>query len=282
MNNITIKAPAKINLYLDVLGKRPDGYHDLKMIMQTISLYDEVHISIMEKGIQVDCDFSYVPSGEKNIAYKAAKLMLEKFNIKQGVGIKIIKKIPVAAGLAGGSTDAAAVMKGINELFNLDIDIETLAALGREVGADVPFCVIGGTAVAEGVGEKLTMIKPFQHVPVVLVKPDFGVSTAYVFKKYNHLKAKKTDIEELIKVLTEKDVANVGKYLYNALEMVTVEEYPVIKEIKSILTNYGAEGSMMSGSGPSVFGLFNNSKKAEDAYNEFKRTYGQVFWVETI
>jgi 4-diphosphocytidyl-2-C-methyl-D-erythritol kinase len=282
VDNITIQAPAKINLYLDVLGRRPDGYHDLKMIMQAISLYDEICISKTESGIQVDCNYLYVPTGEKNIAYKAAKLMLEKFDIKQGVNISIKKQIPVAAGLAGGSSDAAAVMKGISELFNLKIDEQSLAVLGRDVGADVPFCIIGGTAIAEGVGEKLTTLKPFSQVPIVLVKPDFGVSTAYIFKKYNHFSAQSPDSKTLIEALAEKDVYKVGKNLYNALEAVTAEEYPIIKEIKEILNNYGSAGSLMSGSGPTVFGIFDNSKKAVDAYNSLRGKYGQVFLVDTL
>ena len=282
MDNITIQAPAKINLYLDVFGKRPDGYHDLKMIMQAISLYDEINISKIESGIQVDCNYQYVPTGEKNIAYKAASLMLEKFNIKLGVNIRIKKQIPVAAGLAGGSSDAGAVMKGITELFKLDIDVLSLAALGREIGADVPFCIMGGTAIAEGVGEKLTTLKPFSKVPIVLVKPNFGVSTAYVFKKYIQFNTERPDPKALIEALAEKDAYKAGKKLYNALEMVTAEEYPVIREIKSSLNSYGAVGSLMSGSGPSVFGVFDNSQKAVDAYKGLSGKYGQVFLVDTL
>ncbi len=282
MDNITIKAPAKINLYLDVIVKRADGYHELRMIMQSISLFDDINISKADVDIEVKCKAGYVPQGEKNIAYRAAKLMIEHFGLKEGVRISINKRIPVAAGLAGGSTDAAAVMKGINDLFGIKADNQLLAQLGKQIGADVPFCIMGGTAIAEGIGEVLTTLKPFSGVDIVLIKPDFGVSTAYVFKKYSeHYISIRPDINRLIKAMQERNLSDVGSYLFNSLEKVTAEEYSVVKDIKTILNQNGAIGSLMSGSGPSVFGIFDNKSKAQQAFKVLKQKFRNTYLVKT-
>ena len=283
MDNITIQAPAKINLFLDVIRKRPDGYHDLKMIMQTINLYDDIHIDkTTHNGIEINCDAMGIPRGENNIAYKAAELMKRQYNIKQGMTITIKKRIPVSAGLAGGSADAAAVMRGINELFGINIDNFSLAKLGKQAGADVPFCIIGETAIAQGVGEVLTPLELFGEVPVVLVKPQFSVSTAYVFNKFIHCsEINKPDINRLIEALRIRDIKNVGLNLFNALETVTAEKYREIKDIKRILNQNGAIGSLMSGSGPSVFGIFDDNSKAQEAYSILKSDFKSTFLLKT-
>lgn len=282
MDNITIKAPAKINLYLDVIGKRGDGYHDLRMIMQSISLFDDISISKAEMNIEVKCKARYVPQGEKNIAYRAAKLMVQHFGLKEGIRISINKRIPVAAGLAGGSTDAAAVMKGINDLFEIKADNQELAQLGKHVGADVPFCIMGGTAIAQGIGEILTPLKPFSGVDIVLIKPDFGVSTASVFKKFSrHDLNSGPDINILIKSMERRQLKEVGANLFNALEKVTTQEFKIINEIKAVLNENGAEGSLMSGSGPSVFGIFDNESKAREAFKVLKQKFRNTYLVKT-
>jgi len=282
MNEFCIKAPAKINLYLDVLGKRPDGYHDLKMIMQTVSIYDEIKLKKIHSGIELSTN-AKIPTGEKNTAYKAAKLMISKFGLQAGVNIEIKKNIPTGAGLAGGSADAAAVIKGMDQLFNLGQKDEYLAQIGKNVGADVPFCVIGGTAIAEGIGEKITQLTSFNDIDIVLVKPDFSVSTAYVFGKYvGDQSIVKPCIQELISSMKNHDTQTAGKNLYNALETVTVVDYPIIAEIKSELVKLGADGSLMSGSGSTVFGIFKNTEKAKIAFNHMNLKYKATFLVKTI
>ena len=186
-----IKAYAKINISLDVVGKRKeDGYHLLRMIMQNIDLYDEIYVEKRKEGITIDCNKNYVPTDSRNLAYKAAMLFKEKYNIKEGVYINIIKNIPVSAGLAGGSTDGAAVLKLMNKLFEINASDEELMEMGLSLGADIPYCIKGGTALCEGVGEKITPLKPFKDKILVLVKPSFGVSTKEVYKAFDLEKAR--------------------------------------------------------------------------------------------
>ncbi|GAE88562.1 4-(cytidine 5'-diphospho)-2-C-methyl-D-erythritol kinase [Acetivibrio straminisolvens] len=283
MKSISLNAHAKINLSLDVIRKRQDGYHDVRMIMQSIDLHDEVVVETRDTGIEVECDKPWVPGGKDNIAYKAANLMMERYKIESGVGIKIYKRIPVAAGLAGGSADAAAVIKGMNELFSLNLNEAELMNIGKQVGADVPFCIKGGTMLSEGIGEKLTKIPSFQGVDIVLVKPKVGVSTAWV---YNNLKLDKIssrpDTDLLIKAISEKDIGCLAQNMGNVLETVTIEKYEVINDIKNELLRLGALGSMMSGSGPSVFGIFENGKKACLAYESLKDGEWECFMTQTI
>lgn len=273
MNSICIKARAKINLSLDVLGKREDGYHDVKMIMQSISLHDKVFLNFTDdKDIKISCDKRWVPSNSDNIAYKAAKILIDKFNLNKGVDIKIAKNIPVAAGLAGGSADAAAVLKGMNEMFSLDLKQEELMQIGKTIGADVPFCVKGGTMLAEGIGEVLTEIEPLKNVDIVLIKPRFSVSTAWVYKNLNFEKIiLRPDTDDIISLIENRDLQNLGKKMVNVLEAVTIEKYEIIREIKEKLVKLGAFGSMMSGSGPTVFGIFQDRFAAQKAYEELNR-----------
>lgn len=276
-NTITVKAPAKINLTLDVTGRRPDGYHELQMIMQTIDLYDEVTIS--ETG-NSHIEFTMnreLPDGcpsENNLVYRAAKLMQETYSLSGGFRIHLTKNIPAAAGLAGGSSDCAATLAGINKLCGLGLLKEELCELGVRLGADVPFCIRKGTMLSEGIGEILTPLEALPPLWAVLAKPDISVSTAYV---YTHLKLQeitnRPDTEQVITCIKEKDMIAVGQKLSNVLETVTIPEYPVIAEIKEHLLQNGAIGSLMSGSGPTVYGLYMDSVLAEVACQSLKKTY---------
>ncbi len=273
MNSICIKARAKINLSLDVLARRNDGYHDVRMIMQSISLHDKVFIDCIEnKSIKIECDKHWVPSNSDNIAYKAAAVMMDKYDLQKGVAIRIVKKIPVAAGLAGGSADAAAVLRGMNNMFSLNLKEEDLMHLGKSIGADVPFCVKGGTMLAEGIGEILTDIAPLKNVNIVLVKPRISVSTAWVYNNLDIGKiSSRPDTGLIVSLIKNQDIKNVGKNMVNVLEAVTLNRYGVIGEIKDKLVRLGALGSMMSGSGPTVFGIFGSRMEAENAYKKINR-----------
>lgn len=271
MKQIALEAKAKINLSLDILGKRPDGYHDLKMIMQTVDIKDIVTIELTDDGkIYTSCSRSDLPQGEGNIAYKAAEQFKKYFKISDGVKIHIDKKIPAAAGLAGGSTDAAAVLRGMNILFNQISSVNTLCEIGLQVGADVPYCIYGGTMLAEGVGERLTELPDFSGVDLVLIKPDFDVATAWAFKNYKVENVqRRPDTDFLISSLKNRDLKGLAGKMSNVLESVTAQQFSKINDIKNRLLELGAVGAMMSGSGPSVFGLF-------DEYNAAKRAYAEI------
>lgn len=280
-----IAAHAKINLSLDVLGKRPDGYHNLRMIMQTVELHDTVLLNETKNGISLKCSSRWVPQDETNIAWKAAKLLMDKKDIHRGVAIEITKRIPVSAGLAGGSTDAAAVLRGMNGLFSLDLDEDELKDLGKQIGADVPYCIRGGTRLAEGIGEKLTALEDFTGVDIVLVKPNMGISTAWVYQNLDISKIGDSDrpkTELLIQMLIKRDINGVSQNMRNVLEKVTVPKFAIIQEIKNKLIGLGALGSMMSGSGPTVFGIFSDSSTASIAYGSLaKDRRWQCFCVKT-
>lgn len=277
-----IKAHAKINLSLDVLRKRDDGYHDLRMIMQSIELHDTVNIETAVSGIEVTCDSRWVPSGLENIAAKASLLITDKYGIRDGLKINIEKKIPVAAGLAGGSTDAAAVLIGINSLFSLGISNSGLMEIGKQIGADVPFCIAGGTMLAEGIGDKLTELAPFRGVNLVLLKPKINVSTAWV---YNNLDVGKIvnrpDTEALVNAVSSGDTGRVAAHMKNVLEIVTIPVYNVVQEAKDTLLELGAQGSMMSGSGPVVFGIFQELRQAEKAFEKAEDSRWDRFLTKT-
>ncbi|MDD4496102.1 MAG: 4-(cytidine 5'-diphospho)-2-C-methyl-D-erythritol kinase [Eubacteriales bacterium] len=260
---INLKARAKINLSLDVLGKRPDGYHEIRTIMQSLELHDKVTVWEIEKGIELQCNNPLIPCDSRNTAFKAAGLMLDRYLPGKGVGIRIEKNIPVAAGLAGGSADAAEVLKGINRLFELGLSEGQLMETGKRVGADVPFCIKGGTALAEGIGEKITPIASMPATYVLLVCPNIAVRTAEVYERLNLCKiSERPDIVELIKHIEVGKLDRLGKCMVNVLETVTAKEYKIIGEIKSRLMKAGAFASLMSGSGPTVFGLFKEKSGA--------------------
>ena len=273
MNEMKLRALAKINLGLDVLGCRDDGYHEVKMIMQTVFLYDRILLRITKKpGIRVKTNLSYVPSNENNLAYKAAKLLMEEFDIKSGIWIDIKKYIPVAAGMAGGSTDAAAVLVGMNKLCKLGLTKKELMKFGVKLGADVPYCIMRGTALAEGIGEELTRLPAMPDCKILIAKPPISVSTKFV---YDNLVLDETtkhpDMDVLIDDLKQKDLAGLSGHMGNLLETVTIEKYPVIQQIKQVMMDFGSLGAMMSGSGPTVFGIFEEETKAQAALDEIRK-----------
>lgn len=277
-----LKALAKINLSLDVIGKRPDGYHNVKMIMQTIDLHDNIHLEAVGEDIQVMCSSPEVPSGSNNIAYKAACLLKDRYGINAGLKITIDKKIPIAAGLAGGSTDAAAVLKGMNVLFSLGLTESELMSYGKEIGADVPYCIKGGTMLAEGIGDILTELSPLPVVHLVLVKPKISVSTPWVYKSLDMGKVtERPDTGLLISAIENCRIDTLAKNMKNVLETVTAQEYEIIGQLKDMLKKYGALGSMMSGSGPTVFGVFPDHQSAEKAYKALKSDKWNCFLTYT-
>ncbi|MDF2586704.1 MAG: 4-diphosphocytidyl-2C-methyl-D-erythritol kinase [Anaerocolumna sp.] len=272
MDTIKIKAYAKINLGLDVVRKREDGYHEVRMIMQTINLYDKLTINKnIDSTIRLITNLNYLPTDENNLSYKAAALMMKEYNLNQGVTIQLDKKIPVAAGLAGGSSDAAATLWGLNRLFELNLPKDELMRLGLKLGADVPYCIMRGTALSEGIGEVLTPIKAFPRCHVLIVKPALSVSTKYVYEnlKLNEY-TKHPDIEGILIAIKNNDLYGAVNLFGNVLESVTEKEYPIIKDIKDYMLELGAITSLMSGSGPTVFGIFDNLHKAENAFYQFK------------
>lgn len=278
-----IKAYAKINIALDVVGKRDDGYHLLRMIMQSIDLYDTIVINKINCGINLKCNKHYVPTDERNLAYKAAKLFMETYSIEDGVEIELIKYIPVSAGLAGGSTDASGVLKLMNKMFNINASEEDLKVLGLKLGADVPYCISGGTALCEGVGEKITQLKGFKDKILVLIKPPFGVSTKEVYKNFDLTKVIfHPKIEELIEAMENDDIYFVANNMKNLLENVTLRKHRVIMNIKEEVKVDGSIGTMMSGSGPTVFAFFDDMLKAQMCYDNMKKQYKDVFITRTI
>ena len=279
-----IKAYAKINISLDIVGKREsDGYHLLKMIMQNIDLYDEISIEKQKKDITISCNKSYVPTDSRNLAYKAASLFKETYNIEDGVHIDIVKNIPVSAGLAGGSTDAAAVLKLMNKIFKVNASNKELMALGLKLGADIPYCINGGTALCEGIGEKITTLAPFKDKILVLVKPSFGVSTKEVYKAFNLDRVRvHPKTENLIEAMEQDNLYYVASNMKNLLENVTLRKHNILIKIKEEMNKYGAVGSMMSGSGPSVFAFFDDMLKAQRCYEKMKENHREVFLTRTI
>ena len=271
MDSLKLKAYAKVNLAIDLLGRRDDGYNEVKMIMQTIDIFDEISISKIDRGIVIECDDERIPRDSSNIAYKAASIMFSRYSINGGVRINISKNIPIEAGLGGGSSDGASVIEGINILFDLNLDLNTMLEIGKEVGADVPYCIFKNTALASGIGEKVTRISNFDGVDLVIVKPDFGVSTKEVYKEFDYSLPKvRPNFWALLLAIENKDVCDVASNMVNVLETVTRKNNPVIGDIESDLLKMGAKGAMMSGSGPTVFALFENSKVAKAAYDKLK------------
>ena len=274
-NDISLKALAKINLGLDVVRRREDGYHEVRMIMQTIHLYDRLDIKrTKESGIQIQTNLSFLPVNENNLIYKAAKLLMDEFFITDGVSVKLDKRIPVAAGMAGGSTDAAAMLIGVNRLFSLGLTKRQLMERGVQIGADVPYCIMRGTALAEGIGEALSPLPPMVKCPVLIAKPSISVSTKFV---YQNLKLDDTtihpDIDRLIDDIKAKNLHDIAAHMGNVLETVTIPNYPVIDEIKKHMLSNGAVGAMMSGSGPTVFGLFDDEDTAKKAYKAMRSSH---------
>ena len=280
MNAVTQKGYAKINLGLDVLRRREDGYHELRMIMQTVNLFDEITITKTDTAgvIELTANRDDLPLDEHNLIYKAAKIMADAYQLPGGMKIHLTKSIPMAAGMAGGSADAAATFLGINRLYELNLPKEELCIKGVCVGADVPYCIMGGTFLAEGIGEILTPLRQIEGLPAVIVKPAFDVSTGYV---YGNLHAESIanhpDIDGQIAAIEKGDYRAMADLMGNVLQNVTIVKYPQIETIKEQLLSLGSFGSMMSGSGPSVFGLFEEKAGAEEAAAKMQTLWPDAF-----
>lgn len=280
---LLVKAPAKINLSLDVLGKRPDGYHEVKMIMTTIDLADRLELTdLSEDRIEIVSHNRYVPDDQRNLAYQAAKLLKERFQVTRGVSIAIEKTIPVAAGLAGGSSDAAAALRGLNKLWNLGLTIDELAELGAEIGSDVSFCVYGGTAIATGRGEKIEHIKTPPSFWVILAKPHIGVSTADVYGNLRLDRVTHPNVDRMVEVIQNGDYEGICRTVGNVLEDVTFSMHPEVAHIKAQMKRFGADAVLMSGSGPTVFGLVRHDSRMHRIYNGLKGFCDQVYAVRLL
>lgn len=300
MDQITRKAYAKINLGLDVIRRRPDGYHEVKMIMQTVGIYDvltfrkkerlegspQITIALELKEMQgMAFSKEALPCDKSNLIYKAAALIMETYDIREGVEITLQKNIPIAAGMAGGSTDAAAVFHGLNELFSLSMSLEDMKKLGVKIGADVPYCIMGGTALSEGIGEILTPLPAPPKAHLLIAKPDINVSTKFV---YENLHADTLqfhpDIDGMVEALKAGSLTGITDRMSNVLETVTVKEYPVINQIKKEMIRSGARNALMSGSGPTVFGVYENAEAAKKAYETVKELglAGQIFVTDFV
>lgn len=267
MDKIKLKALGKINLGLDVLGRRPNGYHDVRMVMQTVYLYDQILLEKTDKeGISLETNLFYLPVNENNLAYRAAKMLIDEFAIKEGVHISLEKHIPVAAGMAGGSSNAAAVLYGMNRLFQLGLTDQELMDRSVQLGADVPYCIMRGTVLAEGIGEELTPLPAMPKCHVLLAKPPISVSTQKVYEKLDAQEVTKhPDIDGILLGLQTGDLKKITSSMGNVLENVTITEYPQIERIKDVMKEEGALNAMMSGSGPTVFGIYDDKMLARRA-----------------
>lgn len=299
MDTISIKAYGKVNLGLDVTGKRPDGYHLVRMIMQRVDVYDTItverqtHVQTenadpMPFHISLTCDCTDIPADERNLAYKAAAVICRKFKLYGDIRIHIEKRIPVAAGMAGGSADGAAVIEAMDQLFRLQMTQADKDNIALSLGADVPFCLREGTWLAEGIGEKLTRTADLSPCTMVIVKPDISVSTAWAYQALDEYMDQNTqnntvihpDIEQLVEALKERDITRIAGSMGNILETAVIPAYPVIQDIKDSLIGFGAVGALMSGSGPTVFGIFEDGEKAQNAYSGLRGEKYDKFKVE--
>ena len=272
MDRLDLKAMGKINLGLDVLGRRENGYHDVRMVMQTVYLYDQIVIEkVKEPGITLTSNLFFLPTDQNNLAYKAAQMLIEEFGITEGVKISLDKHIPVSAGMAGGSSNGAAVLFGMNRMFDLGLSQKELMERGVKLGADVPYCIMRGTVLAEGIGEILTPLPPCPRCWVLLAKPPVNVSTKLVYERLDaHEITDHPDIDGILTALENRDIREVAACMGNVLERVTVAEYPVIEKLKDIMKKNGAMNAMMSGSGPTVFGLFEDKNEAKRAASRIR------------
>lgn len=278
--NVRQRAYGKINLALNVGEIRPDGFHDVTMIMQHVSIWDEITLDKRDDAaITLECNLPFLGANEKNIAYRAGRLMQQTYGVG-GFHIRLYKKIPIAAGMAGGSADAAAVIKGVNRLFGLGLSMDEMMKLGMQIGSDVPFCLLGGTCLATGRGEKLQRIMPMRETHVALVKPNFGISTPWSYAQFDQMTdLKQADIPAMVEAIGRGDLDEICSLMVNQLEPAAVAEYPIIDQIKKDLVEVGATGAMMTGSGPTVFGLFKKYETAREAVRRCKSRYPWKFQV---
>lgn len=280
---VKLKSYAKINLSLDVTSKLDNGYHNLRTIMQTVEIYDDIVIKKIKKGIEVTTNRPYIPVNEKNLAYKAAKIMIDKYNIKEGVKIDIFKRIPVAAGMGGGSSNAATVIKGMNEIFDLNASDTQLQEIGATIGADVAFFIKGGTALCEGIGDILTYIPLFNNQILVVIKPPFGISTKQIFEKINVEKIKNhPKIDDMVDAIKNNNIYQVAPLMKNVLENIALHKYKTLVNIKEDFKDSGAIGTLMSGSGSTVFGIYDDMSLAQNMFLKYVNRYDEVFITRTI
>ncbi|HQL35252.1 MAG TPA: 4-(cytidine 5'-diphospho)-2-C-methyl-D-erythritol kinase [Bacillota bacterium] len=282
MNTQAGKAAAKINLAIDVLKKRPDGYHDVSMIMQSVALFDTITVRAVKGDIKVTSNNDKLPTGKGNIVYRAAEYLKIKYSVKEGALINIEKTIPIAAGLAGGSADAALTLKLLNKAWNLRLSRNEILDAGKKLGSDVPFCIQGGTALAEGLGEKLTQLPGIPECLILLAKPAVSISTKEVYEglKLEEIR-ERPDIKSMIQYIEGRNLEGITACMCNVLETVTIKKCSQIEELKEKLMEYGALGSIMSGSGPTVFGVFKDPASAYNAYDHIKDMVSEVFLVKT-
>lgn len=273
---------AKINLTLDVIGRRSDGYHDVEMIMQTVNLFDLILVDRTPGEIKLSTNLKYLPVNDKNIAYKAAELFFAETGIRSGVRIMIHKNIPVAAGLAGGSGNGAAVLAAMNQLFGTGLSERELCRMGAKLGADVPYCIMGGTQLSRGIGEILTPLPALKTVTILLVKPSLGISTAAIYEEIDHAEIRhRPDTAAMIRAISENNIGEIAKNLCNVMESVTQKMHPIIRGIKTKMLKDGALGALMSGSGPTVFGIFEDEEKAYRSAESFSYQFKDTFLVRT-
>ncbi|MBG9206975.1 MULTISPECIES: 4-(cytidine 5'-diphospho)-2-C-methyl-D-erythritol kinase [Mammaliicoccus] len=271
-------APAKINLTLDTLYKREDGYHEVEMIMTTIDLNDRLTFECRDDGeIIIDVEHNFVPSDHRNLAYKAAKLMQDRYNIEKGVKISLEKSIPISAGLAGGSSDAAATFRGLNELWGINESLETLSELASEIGSDISFCIYGKTALCQGRGEKITHLPKPPSAWVVIAKPDIGVSTPEIYGALDLENKEEVQTQACLKAIENNDYAAMCQSLGNSLEKVTMQLYPEVEKLKNTMSNTGVDAALMSGSGPTIYGFVQKERQAKQVYNALMGCCNDVY-----
>ncbi|WP_436864311.1 4-(cytidine 5'-diphospho)-2-C-methyl-D-erythritol kinase [Mammaliicoccus sciuri] len=271
-------APAKINLTLDTLYKREDGYHEVEMIMTTIDLNDRLTFECRDDGeIIIDVEHNFVPSDHRNLAYKAAKLMQDRYNIEKGVKISLEKSIPISAGLAGGSSDAAATFRGLNELWGVNESLETLSELASEIGSDISFCIYGKTALCQGRGEKITHLPKPPSAWVVIAKPDIGVSTPEIYGALDLENKEEVQTQACLKAIENNDYATMCQSLGNSLEKVTMQLYPEVEKLKNTMSNTGVDAALMSGSGPTIYGFVQKERQAKQVYNALMGCCNDVY-----
>ena len=295
MKELRIESPAKVNLFLEVLGKREDGYHNVETILETVDLFDSLTLKETKEGIEIACppslrsgvsrresDFPSLPLGRENLAYQAAFLLKKRLGLKKGIQITINKRIPLASGLGGGSGNAASVLLGLNKLWNLDLSYEELFQLARELGADVPFFLRGGRTLGKGRGDELQPLSQDPALYFVLVSPDFEVSTEGVYENLKNLTKEARSIKIILSALNSGKITKIGNSLYNRLEEVVIPRHPQIAKIKKRLLELGAGGALMSGSGPSVFGLADDKKSAAEIYRKIKKDFRKAFFLKSF
>ncbi|WP_419962676.1 4-(cytidine 5'-diphospho)-2-C-methyl-D-erythritol kinase [Psychrobacillus sp. BM2] len=278
-----VKAPAKINLTLDVLHKRPDGYHEVEMIMTTVDLADRIGLELREDGaIHILSVDRFVPNDHRNLAYQAAKILKDIYRVKKGVSITIEKNIPVAAGLAGGSSDAAATLKGLNIIWELGLSLDELAEIGTKIGSDVAFCVYGGTALATGRGERIQELPSPANCWIILAKPTLGVSTADIYGNLKVNEIKHPNTAKMIESIQQKDFDLMCASVGNVLEDVTLKLYPEVAGLKDQMRRFGADAVLMSGSGPTVFGIVDHETRVHRIYNGLRGFCDEVYAVRLM